>query len=736
MNKSPHNPLLLFLTIGAGILVFVAASGDSIQALLAIPVWLASWIVSYGPGGVPMPRAGIILAVLGTTAYMLLRVMVAPTSELVLNISTYLLWLQVIKLYDRTTPRDLAQLLVMSFALVVGACLLGSSLLFGVFLLVHVVMGLTCAATLQFHAGESRRVGYRPESERLHRLSGMAMRSRRIVYVSIVGVLVLSSGIFVVLPRGMKTDFYEGLLSGDTLEVSFDDQVELGSAGLLSDSQKVVLDLTLKDIDGVPIETLQEPIYLRGAVLDEYNAGRWTASNPPRWSTTTRLFIQPDSWSFINADRSLPAYVQTIELHDKQKQQIFSMPGPIGLDRVPPGRVQWASTTQLISLPDSDGRISYTVVSQPSRPGVNPERNPRLPRLVVGTNIHDEMLNLLTQWQLTRDPEEWFVDIDIRISKLLESHLRSRCSYTTELIAPEPGEDPIEMFLFRTREGHCEYFASSMAAMLRSIGVDARVVTGYMVRETRLGGGTFVARENDAHAWVEVQHTPGIWTTYDPSPPSDLDALHRSPMGFAKLWSDVRDSILGFWARSVIGYDQMRQQNMLGGWIANFEEYARKKVLSSGEGLSAVPLKALVNGLLYGVIAFSGVALLGVGSRLGLRQIRDWLATHWRHVRHSSGRSTSLSLQRVSLLYSKAEGQLRRAGVQRPRWMTPMQFAQTLEDRDSALATSMSLLASLHYKAVFSQAQLEPDAAERAGVAFRYVKENARGLRSSRKKLS
>ena len=101
--KARGNPLLLFLTIGVGMLVFMAASENPSQVVYALPVWFVSWFVSYGPGGIAMPRAAIILAVLGATAYLLLRVMVSPPSELVQNISTYLLWLQMIKLYDKTS---------------------------------------------------------------------------------------------------------------------------------------------------------------------------------------------------------------------------------------------------------------------------------------------------------------------------------------------------------------------------------------------------------------------------------------------------------------------------------------------------------------------------------------------------------------------------------------------------------------------------------------------------------
>ncbi|MFG0257611.1 MAG: DUF3488 and DUF4129 domain-containing transglutaminase family protein [Phycisphaerales bacterium JB043] len=729
MNQRAHNPLLLFLTIGVGILVFLAASDYSPSAMLALPIWLASWFVSYGPGGVVMPRAAIVLAVLGTTAYMLLRIMVAPASELVLNISTYLLWLQVIKLYDRTEARDLSQLLVMSFALVVGACLLGSSLQFGLFLMLHAILGLSCAVMLQFHMGA--RVS--AVSERFGWLTGMPRRSRRLVFGLIVVVLVISSGLFVVLPRGMESEFYERYLEGDTLTVSFDDEVELGASGLLSDSQEVVLDITLKNTDGETIESWQEPIYLRGAVLDTYDSGRWVSSKPPQGSNIPRLFTKPSRWRLARTDPDLPVYVQQIEIHKKTKNQIFSMSGALELRSFPPGRVAWNGMYQLFSMPDNNGRVEYTVVSQPLKPMRSAGRAPRLDPIFRDTPVHDEMLQLLDRWNISRDPSTRFGEDDVRIAKFLESHLRNRCTYTTELIAPEPGEDPIEMFLFRTREGHCEYFASSMAAMLRSIGMDARVVTGYIVREARLGGGSHVARQNDAHAWVEVHHTSGVWTTYDPSPPSDVDALSKTPTGLSKLWSDLRDSVMGFWARSIIGYDQMRQQSIVGDWMAGFEGKIRDLVLSSGRGLTFQPARALASAFLYGVIGFVGVGLLGFGSRLSLRTLKDWVLMRLAATRTAGSRASGYSLNRVSQLYRRAERTLRKSGVERPLWMTPLQFAHSLEARDESLASSLATLASLHYQAVYSGDRPRDDTATQAMDAYRRVQEQARSLGTRRR---
>lgn len=87
--------------------------------------------------------------------------------------------------------------------------------------------------------------------------------------------------------------------------------------------------------------------------------------------------------------------------------------------------------------------------------------------------------------------------------------------------------DPIVSFVYDNSGGHCEFFASAMAMMLRTLGIPTRLVGGYRVTEYNAIGEYYIVRERNAHAWVEVYLPEDGWTTYDPTPASEV-AQHAS----------------------------------------------------------------------------------------------------------------------------------------------------------------------------------------------------------------
>ncbi|HEY4000746.1 MAG TPA: transglutaminase domain-containing protein [Candidatus Xenobia bacterium] len=159
--------------------------------------------------------------------------------------------------------------------------------------------------------------------------------------------------------------------------------------------------------------------------------------------------------------------------------------------------------------------------------------------------------------------------------------LQSNCSY---VLSPPPGpeSDRLETFLFRNHQGYCEYFATSMALLLRTLGVRTRYVLGYMVREKNSIGGYWVVRARDAHAWVEV-YLPGKgWTTWDPTPPDELAAMAQSAastawfsqlldqygLWFTRFWALIHSGNWKQFLRSVLSW--LRQvivhEGSTGGW--------------------------------------------------------------------------------------------------------------------------------------------------------------------------
>lgn len=118
-------------------------------------------------------------------------------------------------------------------------------------------------------------------------------------------------------------------------------------------------------------------------------------------------------------------------------------------------------------------------------------------------------------------------------AQAIESFLRSNYSYTLTPSDPPRSVDPLEYFLFTSKQGYCEYFASAMGDMLRSLGIPTRLVNGY-------GPGTYdeklnryVVRESDTHTWVEVYYPRFGWIPFEPTPDGTYFPIPRGSTGAA-----------------------------------------------------------------------------------------------------------------------------------------------------------------------------------------------------------
>jgi hypothetical protein len=105
--------------------------------------------------------------------------------------------------------------------------------------------------------------------------------------------------------------------------------------------------------------------------------------------------------------------------------------------------------------------------------------------------------------------------------KELEKRLRSDFSYSFHFKRAR-GVDPVLDFLTMSKKGHCEYFASAMALLSRSVGIPARVIGGYRIGQLNPLGGYYIVRERNAHAWVEAWVEEVGWTTFDPTPRGEI----------------------------------------------------------------------------------------------------------------------------------------------------------------------------------------------------------------------
>ena len=192
-------------------------------------------------------------------------------------------------------------------------------------------------------------------------------------------------------------------------------------------------------------------------------------------------------------------------------------------------------------------QVSYEVLSHPEegRQGRNPESDslqlpatdPRLIQLShrLTDGIHEEMNK----------------------ARALERHLRENYRYSLKEL-PVGKEDPLAVFLFEARQGNCEYFASALAVMLRSLGIPSRVVNGYLGGEWNPYGEYYIVRQSNAHSWVEAYFANQGWMRFDPTPP----APGRAGSHLFSSFTHFVDFLRMRWYRHVVNFTFVDQYQL------------------------------------------------------------------------------------------------------------------------------------------------------------------------------
>ncbi|WP_430460492.1 transglutaminaseTgpA domain-containing protein [Thalassolituus sp. LLYu03] len=122
----------------------------------------------------------------------------------------------------------------------------------------------------------------------------------------------------------------------------------------------------------------------------------------------------------------------------------------------------------------------------------------------------------------------------------LEQHLRTQYAYSFESILRSQGRTPLSEFLFDDKKGHCEYFASAMTMMLRTLKIPARLVTGFSVSTRNPLTGFFEIRAIDGHAWTEAW-IDGRWVTFEPTAYYQMPAMEQSAFAAEQINDYARD---------------------------------------------------------------------------------------------------------------------------------------------------------------------------------------------------
>ncbi|MEO1128390.1 MAG: DUF3488 and transglutaminase-like domain-containing protein [Planctomycetota bacterium] len=730
IRRRYHNAMHFAVLFGM-LTYFVAAESSIIFPILACIVVGAAWWLFRDRSQSPAPRWMLNLLLLGATANMF-RLAFFDPQDAITTLADYLVYLQFIKLFESRSSRDLAQLLTLNVMLVIGAVLTNVTLPVGAMILLYAPLLMGAVMLHQLYAGEQKARDAGPDAARDPKTQPQETSQRwrgdlRLTrFVAVLVILIVGCFIFFIMPRDVGESMFGSFpraSSGAT--VGFRDEVQLGASGFISDSPDIVLEMEL--FQRGEQNSIGARRYLRGAVLDEYDKEKFLWGRGERLADLDAAASSKLTFPEFNNENELappPRGVggtleQRITIRNKTTTHLFAMWRPIQVATERRGTVYLNQLDGTLRLPNTDGPITYWVRSEP-------DWHLRMARSAWDANsdvfregiVNDYTRELLDRAGIVRPDTDRPVLEDERIASLIERHLRDEFTYTLQQTPPPDGVDPIDHFLTEARSGHCEYFASAMAAMCRSVGVQARVVTGYASSEIDAATGAYLVRRRHAHAWVEVRILEAVgqtelvpvWRTFDPTPPAELSALQAPPSGLLAWGRRMVDRIEQAWIMRVVTFSADDQARVLESPTASALGIDRlMQGLMDADRIDTSPIEVALRAVVTFVVVFVGVG----AALLGLRALIIF-AMERRDLRRGGLPPQQAALLRQVGVYPQMLRLLRKVGWAKPDWQTPLQHAALIGDVNPEASDIVRRVATLYYAARYGGRAPAPDELRRA----------------------
>jgi hypothetical protein len=573
-----------------------------------------------------------------------------------------------VKLMTLSGDRDYLLLYLISFAELLAASTLTVNIVFALCLLGFLISGI-CTLVLF----EMRRTNARMQDQtrvrplvvpKKLRGSGFELFSpfpAGLLSAMVVGmalmILVIAIPIFFLLPRVTLSRYMRP--TGKTQFLSgFSERVILGQIGTIKLSDAVVMRVKIDN----PVSQIPYDLKWRGIAFDCYDGRSWIRSNVQ----PSQVRAQGKSYYKLeNSTQGTTLLDQTFFIEALSTNVVFAAHKALAVSR-DVGPLQRDSAESLYTEPHYQRKLRYTAVSDPIRP--DPANISDL------APIPPEILSSYLQLP-PEDPR--IGDLARKISAVarnryakaqaVEQYLRSHYTYSLVLSGPPNSKDPLATFLFDVRRGHCEYFASAMTIMLRTLQIPARLVNGFRTGEYNRIGNDFTVRQYDAHSWVEAYFPPYGWVEFDPTPP---DPTHYRS-AFTRWLDDLSDAFTLWWWEGVVNYDPSKQLRFvvsLRSGIENVQQGIGKFVVSAAAVIHSPTLPSLTGRRwIYGtlLIPFLVLALL--------KSWRMRIFSLSRRIVHRRNRRAV-----AASFYAEALALLGAHGIRRRQAQTPMEFAQSL----------------------------------------------------------
>ncbi|MFZ0300266.1 MAG: DUF3488 and transglutaminase-like domain-containing protein [Candidatus Sulfotelmatobacter sp.] len=576
----------------------------------------------------------------------------------------------VVRTFSLRRDRDYTMLAILAFLMVLASAVLTVDSLFMLFFAVFMLMAVATFILMEMRrSGQAARFQARRSSDtQEHR--HLAFSLARVTPGLVLMILIGAAAMFFLLPR-MSAGYLGGYSFGTDFSTGFSDQVQLGRIGQIQQSNAVVMHIQIDgDRDG------RHALAWRGVALANFDGKNW--SNPRQQYVlyrdadggfripllgqgVTRAWTSP--YHLIHYRVLMEPIGTNIFFLAPWARRVEGAYRTLQIDTG--GAVSDLDSQRSVSMYEADSDISTPAPAELRAAGNNlpqfagaylqlPKLDQRIPRLaaqivISSSNNYDKAI-------------------------AVERYLQSHYAYTLQLPRSAVA-DPLANFLFERKQGHCEYFASSMAVMLRTLGIPSRVVNGFRSDEFNDVTGYYVVRAKNAHSWVEA-YFPGYgWVTFDPTPGGAIE----SPQGWGRVMLYL-DAAASFWREWVVSYDTSHQyvlgQSLMsetrGFWergrmwarlryerLLNWARRSQRRVgRSPGRWFATSIALALV------------LLLLGNAGRI-TRMIR------MKQLQAHPERSPN---QAATMWYERMAHYLARRGMQKPETQTAQEFVRVIEN--------------------------------------------------------
>jgi protein-glutamine gamma-glutamyltransferase len=624
------------------------------------------------------------LAFFPVDVFVFSRVVVAnsanpPLYAALLGAVHFLIFVMLVRLFSATSDRDATFLAMLAFAGILASAVLTVDTTFLFCFFAFLLFGVATFTGMELRRAAGGAITMAgPAGQRDHTLN----RALRYATVSVaLGAILLGGALFFFFPRFSagylgRTSFNPALMTG------FNDDVELGQIGEIKKDSTIVM----------RVETGQPVAYpllrWRGIALSHFDGKRWSSAE----HGAETLVPNSEGWIYAGdglprGDARAPGLLYTVYLEPIATDAVF-IPGKVvslrGNFNGESGSM-YTSSRKTYLFRDSTGSLfnpfhNYTAVRYAgfSRlPNIDP------PKLrAAGTDYPADIKSRYLQLPAL-DPRiaPFAQQITAKAATpfdkavAMETYLRNKFGYTLNLTG-KPGQDPLAHFLFETKAGHCEYFASSMTVMLRTLGIPAREVNGFLPGDYNDLGGDYVVRASDAHSWVEVFFPGNGWVTFDPTP-----AGPETNAGLFSRLEQYLDWLSLTWNEWVISYDFAHQvvlaQNLKSSsrsWTESLRAWSDKKQNQVKTWMKSWEFQH--SSLRY---------LLPVALVLFLVLLRaDMIPEIIRRIKVYAqmrlGRTAETNPDLAARLYSELLRMLDRRGIAHLETQTALEFASTVSD--------------------------------------------------------